>query len=140
MIKVLYICSGYAVASIRYMGSCSEITQTNLAMDKIIAKKKVNEIIKKIASGYDPEKIILFGSYARGRATQDSDVDIFVIKESDLTRPQRGAQLRRILLGSRIPMDIVVYTPCEIASEKQNKYSFVHEVLNTGIVVYERGQ
>jgi uncharacterized protein len=104
----------------------------------MITEKKISEIVKKIASGYNPEKIILFGSYASGTAVEDSDIDIFVIKDSVLPRPQRTMQLRRMLLGSQIPMDLIVYTPSEVDKEKDEKYSFVYEVLNSGKTVYER--
>ncbi|TVQ82780.1 MAG: nucleotidyltransferase domain-containing protein [Bacteroidetes bacterium] len=104
----------------------------------MITENKISEIVKKIASGYNPEKIILFGSYASGTAAEDSDIDIFVIKDSELPRPQRTMQLRRILLGSQVPMDLIVYTPNEVEREKDEKYSFVYEVLNSGKTVYER--
>ena len=104
----------------------------------MITEKKISEIVKKIASGYNPEKIILFGSYANGTAAENSDVDLFIIKNSELPRPQRAVQLRRILLGSQVPMDIIVYTPNEVNNEKDEKYSFVYEILNSGKTVYER--
>lgn len=104
----------------------------------MITESKISEIVKKIASGYNPEKIILFGSYASGTVAEDSDIDIFVIKDSVLPRPQRTMQLRRMLYGSKIPMDLIVYTPGEVDKEKDEKYSFVHEVLNSGKTVYER--
>jgi len=104
----------------------------------MITENKISEIVKKIASRYNPEKIILFGSYASGTAAEDSDIDIFVIKDSELPRPQRTMQLRRMLLGSQIPMDLIVYTPREVDKEKDEKYSFVYEVLNSGKTVYER--
>jgi uncharacterized protein len=104
----------------------------------MITENKISEIVKKIASGYNPEKIILFGSYASGTAAENSDIDIFVIKDSELPRPQRTMQLRRMLIGSQIPMDLIVYTPSEVDKEKDEKYSFVYEVLNSGKTVYER--
>ena len=104
----------------------------------MIRKDKISEVVAKIANGYDPDKIILFGSYADGNPTEDSDLDLFVIKETDLPRPQRTVQLRRMLYGSMIPMDLIVYTPKEIAESKKNSYSFVNEVLNSGKILYER--
>ena len=104
----------------------------------MITENNISEMVEKIATGYNPEKIILFGSYSNGTATENSDVDIFVIKDSELPRPQRTMQLRRMLVGSQIPMDLIVYTPSEVEKEKEEKYSFVYEVLNSGITVYER--
>jgi predicted nucleotidyltransferase len=104
----------------------------------MIGKDKISEIVDKIALGYNPDKIILFGSYAVGNPNENSDLDLFVIKESELPRPQRTFQVRKMLYGSMIPIDIIVYTPNEIEESKGNKFSFVYEVLKTGKTLYER--
>jgi uncharacterized protein len=104
----------------------------------MIGKDKISEIVNKIASGYNPDKIILFGSYATGTPNENSDLDLFVIKDTDLPRPQRAVQVRRMIYGAMIPIDLIVYTPKEVEELKGKKYSFVSEVLNTGKVLYER--
>jgi predicted nucleotidyltransferase len=104
----------------------------------MIEDTKISEIVKKITSGYNPEKIILFGSYALGNPNDNSDLDIFIIKDTDIPRPQRTAQVRKMLFGSKVPIDLIVYTPEEVEKQKGNKYSFVYEVLNTGITLYEQ--
>ena len=104
----------------------------------MIQKEKISEIVEKIAFGYDPDKIILFGSYAAGNPNEDSDLDILVIKDSDLPRPQRVVQVRKMIYGSMVPIDLIVYTPKEIEESKNNKFSFVYEVLNSGKTLYER--
>ncbi len=104
----------------------------------MIAKEKISEIVNKIASGYDPDKIILFGSYATGNPNDDSDLDLFIIKDSNIPRPQRSVHVRRLLFGSMIPIDLIVYTPKELEESKKSKYSFVNEVLNSGKTIYER--
>ena len=104
----------------------------------MIGKEKISEIVNKIASGYNPDKIILFGSYATGNPNEDSDLDLFVIKDTDLPRPQRTVKVRKMLYGSMIPIDLIVFTPKEIDESKENKFSFVYEVLITGKTLYER--
>jgi predicted nucleotidyltransferase len=104
----------------------------------MIGSDKIADIIAKIISGYHPEKIILFGSYAIGKATENSDLDLMVIKDTDVPRPQRTFQVRKMLYGAMIPIDLIVYTPEEIAEDIDNKFSFVSEVLNTGKILYER--
>ena len=104
----------------------------------MIAKEKISEIVNKIASGYDPDKIILFGSYAAGYPNENSDLDLFIIKDSDLPRPQRSVQVRKLLFGSMVPIDLIVYTPKELEESKKSHYSFVNEVLNSGKTLYER--
>src|SRR3989339_875512 len=105
----------------------------------MIGPDKISEIVNKIALGYNPEKIILFGSYASGNPNEDNDLDLFVIKDTDLPRPQRTVQVRKMIYGSMIPIDLIVYTPKEIDESKENKFGFVYEVLNTGKTLYERG-
>lgn len=104
----------------------------------MIETDKISEIVNKIVSGYNPEKIILFGSYATGNPNEDSDLDLLVIKDTDLPRPQRTVQVRKMIYGSMIPIDLIVYTPKEIDESKDNKFGFVYEVLNTGKILYER--
>jgi uncharacterized protein len=104
----------------------------------MIQPEKISEIVNKIAIGYNPEKIILFGSYASGSPDDDSDLDLMVIKETDIPRPMRSVQVRKLIYGSMIPKDLIVYTPKEIDESKNIMFSFVYEVLNTGKIVYER--
>jgi len=104
----------------------------------MIGTEKILEIVGRIASGYNPDRIILFGSYATGNQNEDSDLDILVIKESDLPRPERTVQVRKLLYGSMVPIDLIVYTPKEIEESKDNRFSFVFEVLTTGKTWYER--
>jgi predicted nucleotidyltransferase len=104
----------------------------------MIGKEKISEIVDKIVSGFNPDKIILFGSYATGNPNENSDLDLFVIKDTDLPRPQRTVQIRKMLYGSMIPIDLIVYTPKEIEESKGNQFGFVHEVLISGKTLYER--
>jgi len=103
----------------------------------MIGIDKITEIVNKIVSGYSPEKIILFGSYANGNPNEDSDLDLVIIKDSELPRPQRTMQVRKLIYGSMIPIDLIVFTPKEVAEFKNNKYSFISNVLKTGKVIYE---
>lgn len=104
----------------------------------MIGKDKINEIIQKITNNYSPEKIILFGSYANGKPDKDSDLDILVVKDTDLPRHQRSHEVRKLLFHSMIPMDILVYTKKEFEEEQKNKYSFIYSVIKNGIVLYKR--
>jgi uncharacterized protein len=104
----------------------------------MIGIDKISEIVNKIAIGYNPDKIILFGSYANGNPTEDSDLDLFVIKDTDLPRPQRAMQVRKLIYGSMVPIDLIVYTTQEFDKSKNDKYSFVFEVFNSGKILYER--
>jgi len=104
----------------------------------MITQDKIAEIVNKIALGYNPDKIILFGSYAKGNPNDNSDLDLFIIKSSELSRPQRVMQVRKMLYGALVPLDILVYTPAEIEGSFENKFGLVYEVLNSGKTLYER--
>jgi predicted nucleotidyltransferase len=104
----------------------------------MIGKDKISEIVAKIASGYQPVRIILFGSYANGNPNENSDLDLLIIKETDLPRPERTILVRKMLFGAKVPIDLIVYTPKEIEESKANKFGFVYEVLNSGKTLYEQ--
>lgn len=110
----------------------------------MVTQSQIDEIIRILVSECQPDKIILFGSYASGTATEDSDLDLAIVKETDLPRFKRSANFRRALRsnGRRwlFPMDIVVYTPEEIAAYQNDPYSLIHEILNTGKTLYESKQ
>lgn len=98
----------------------------------------ISEIVERIKAGYEPEKIILFGSYATGTAGPDSDVDLLIIKDTDDRRIDRWVEVKRILRGltSIVPIAPLVYTPAELEERVAIKDYFILEVLETGKVVY----
>ncbi len=100
-------------------------------------KQKILEIKEKIVKEFNPEKIILFGSYAWGNPTDDSDIDFFIIKKSELPRVERQMELRRKLWGSGIPMDLLVYTPEEVKKRLDIEDPFTEYVLKHGKVLYQ---
>lgn len=104
----------------------------------MIGVEKISEIVKKIATGYKPDKIILIGSYASGTPNENSDLDLIIIKDSNLPRPERTIQVRKLIFGSMVPIDLIVYTPEEIKESIDNQYSFIFKALKTGKTLYER--
>ena len=97
----------------------------------------VDDVVDRIVTDFSPRMIVVFGSVARHEATEDSDLDILVVMETDLDLLHRGTDIRRALRGIMIPMDIVVVTPEEFEEQKDDPFEFVHEIMNAGIVVYE---
>jgi predicted nucleotidyltransferase len=98
----------------------------------------VEEIVRRIVDNYKPEKIILFGSYAYGIPTKDSDLDLLVVKDTDLPRHKRAREIRKHLWGiCEIPKDIIVYTPKEIDEWREVDQAFVTEVVKKGKILYE---
>ncbi len=103
-----------------------------------VKNQQIQEIADKIAEKFKPEKIILFGSYAWGKPTKDSDVDLFIIEKSDKSRRERQLELRSFLFGSPFPYDILAYTPEESEKRIQVGDFFIKNILNKGKILYER--
>lgn len=87
-----------------------------------------------------PEKIILFGSYANGAPTPDSDVDLLIIMETEAPSKERSWAVSRLLLPRPFPVDILVRTPREIATALERGDFFIREIISHGKVLYERCQ
>jgi len=101
-----------------------------------ITDELIQEIKNRIVSGVHPEKIILFGSYAYGIPTKDSDLDLLVIMPSDEPMHKRVFQIRKLLRDFRVPKDIIVYTPEEVEKWKDASAAFITTIMRTGKVIY----
>jgi len=104
----------------------------------MISRKTIADIARKIAEPLNPEKIILFGSYAWGKPDKDSDLDLFVIMESTERPIKRAASIRRILKDGYVPMDILVRTPEELRHRINIGDPFIKKILRDGQVIYAR--
>jgi predicted nucleotidyltransferase len=105
----------------------------------MIETTKINEIVNRIAIRFNPDKIILFGSYASGNPNNDSDLDLLIIKDTNLPRHRRSFDIQKSLIGSMIPLDILVYTTKEFEQGKKEKSSFLFSAIKTSKILYERG-
>ena len=105
------------------------------------SKKLILEIAKRIAEQYEPKKIILFGSYAYGEPTQDSDVDLLIIKNTDKQPIDRGIEVKKLLRGVApyLPVSPLVYTEEEIAERNIIKDFFIEEVFEKEETLYGCG-
>jgi len=98
----------------------------------------VRDIVRRIVQTTQPDKIILFGSRARGDARPDSDFDVLVIKDSDEPGYRRDAPLYLALAGMNAPVDLMVYTPEEVREWSAVPQAFVTTAIREGKVLYER--
>jgi len=98
------------------------------------------EVVGKLRSEYEPLKIILFGSFAYGNPTKDSDIDLLILKNTDKRRADRFVEVKRIIYNPdlKIPIFPLVYTPEELEEWLKIGDDFVKEILRKGIVLYER--
>ncbi len=102
----------------------------------MVAFNKIEEVARKIGEQTEAKAVVLFGSHARGQAGTDSDVDLLVIAESDLPRHKRSRQLHLMFKPYPFAMDILVYTPKEVETEREFELSFISRVLREGKRLY----
>ena len=101
-------------------------------------KIKLAGIVKQIVAEYDPEKIILFGSFAWGKPTEYSDFDLLVIKNSDKSNFEMVRDIYRIIFKKGESVDILVYTPEQLERRKKLNDPFVLDIINNGKLLYAR--
>lgn len=100
------------------------------------ALKKIVEIIARSA---DPDRIILFGSRAKGTADpKRSDYDICVIKSGVKHRRELAMKLYRDLYGVGVPVDVIVETPETFEKARDNPFLIYHDIAEQGGIVYEK--
>lgn len=102
------------------------------------ALEEIERMVRRIVQGFDPQKIILFGSYARGTAGPDSDVDLLIIMNVTGSKKDVAIQIDRALIDRRIPLDIVVATPEDVERYRQLVGNVIRPALKEGRVLYER--
>lgn len=103
----------------------------------MVEMSEIKRVAEKIATAANAEKVILFGSFARGDFHTGSDVDLFIIAPSDLPRFKRSRKLYKLFSPYPFSMDLLVYTPEEVEAGKKTPLSFVSTVLREGKVVYD---
>jgi uncharacterized protein len=97
----------------------------------------LDQITQKLVLTMKPEQIILFGSYAYGEPTEDSDIDLLVIiAQSDEPRYRRARQAYKVLRGIGISKDILVMTRAEVERKTNVASSLVNQVLSRGRILY----
>ncbi len=109
-----------------------------------VTETVIEEMVEALVRAGDPERIILFGSYARGEAGADADVDLLVI-ESEPFGPQRSrreelTRLYRALQGMGVAKDILLYSAEELDYWRDSINHVIADALREGRVVYERPQ
>jgi HEPN domain-containing protein/predicted nucleotidyltransferase len=98
----------------------------------------LEEIRERIVTSMNPESIILFGSRSRGEESSTSDVDILIVTDTPERPIDRRMAVERLLVDRALPLDIFVYTPQEMRRLFAQGSPFIHEVVETGKVVYMR--
>ena len=99
---------------------------------------EIQRITRQIVKKYKPEKIILFGSWAWGKPTEDSDVDLFIVKNTQKKKINRMYEVYKLLWSKKVPLDILVYSPKEVKERLSLGDFFIDDIIRNGKLIYER--
>jgi len=102
----------------------------------MVSIRSIREFSRKIAREFRPERVILFGSYASGSPTPDSDVDLLIVMPFEGKSAAKSVEIR---LSTRppFPVDLIVRTPEAVRKRLEIGDAFMQDILRTGKVLYE---
>ena len=100
-------------------------------------RKKLDDVVKALLT-YDPEKIILYGSAARGQLTEDSDIDILIIKRTNKDMFDRIGEVLDLLKDIPLPIEPIVLTPEEFRKMIDEDRLYAEVILKEGKTLYEK--
>ncbi len=101
-------------------------------------QEKIRRMVQRIVDRFDPEKVILFGSYARGMAGPDSDVDLLVVMRVAGSRRKKATEIDRVLSDRDMPLDLIVITPEQFERDRNLIGTIVRPAVREGKLLYER--
>jgi len=101
-------------------------------------RAELDKIVKQVVTAYQPEKIILFGSYAYGNSSADSDLDLLIIKKTAERFIDRWTNVRKIVSDPEIsiPFEPLILTPRELEERLARGDQFIEEIMTKGVVLY----
>lgn len=104
----------------------------------ISVQDSIREMVQRIAAQFHPDKIILFGSHARGQAASDSDVDLLIVMPVEGSKRRKATEIDGILADRTIPLDLIVVTPEEFERARDQIGSVLRPAALEGLVLYDR--
>ncbi|MDA0738021.1 MAG: nucleotidyltransferase domain-containing protein [Nitrospirae bacterium] len=105
---------------------------------KVVTQSVLEDMVQRLVDAIDPDRIILFGSRARGDMHSDSDVDLLVIKPSSDPPHRRVVAAYRALAGLCVPKDILWRTPDEVEEWREVRNYVTTRAIREGKVLYEK--
>jgi uncharacterized protein len=104
---------------------------------RVIDQELIDGVVRTIVEAFHPKRIVLFGSHARGHAGPDSDLDLMVEMETDMRYLDRMVALCELFPGRRWPLDIVAYTPEEVARDRDVVGTLLNMIESDGRTLYD---
>lgn len=98
----------------------------------------VLEIVAEIVALYKPDKIMLFGPYYLGSITRNSEINLLLIKDTELPKNQRSEEIYNHLSGTEHPVDLLIYTPDEYKKGVAIDNSFLHKMMKVSKILYDK--
>ena len=98
----------------------------------------LKRVTQTIVERFHPKRIVLFGSYARGEARPESDLDLFIEMESTLRPPERAVEVSAVFGLHPWPLDVIVYTPDEVRRLRGMRGTLLSVIEREGRVLYEQ--
>jgi len=102
----------------------------------MVAMNRIEDFGRLIGREFGAERVILFGSYARGQVTDDSDVDLLVIISFEGRNVDKSVEIR-MKLRPQFPVDLLVRTPEKVQQRIEMGDGFIREIVEEGKVLYE---
>lgn len=121
------------------MKQTSQLQRDPRLQTRNVTPELITYIVEKIAQGVAPQRIILFGSHARGDANVTSDIDIFIVQDSELSNREMRRKIEYLLWGRQFGIDLIVRNPEEVTRNVADGNPFyTQHILGEGRVLYER--
>ncbi len=112
------------------------MTQAGAAQEEVQAQ--IQAMVRRIVEEFGPERIVLFGSHARGDADPDSDVDLLVVMPIEGSRREKCSEIRRALHEIRVPKDVIVTTPEDFGWRKEIPGTIERQTVLEGKMLYAK--
>jgi predicted nucleotidyltransferase len=104
----------------------------------MISNDSINQAVNIVVQTAHPKAVILFGSYARGNASEESDVDLCVVEDSLVDKRMESVRIRRALSPLRIPVDIIVHSAQTVREWGEVTGTLINSILQEGKILYEK--
>jgi len=116
--------------------AASNLDVPTVDIRKRIPQTVIRRLARQIAKQFKPQKIILFGSYARGKPRPESDVDLLVVMDTKLREVEQSIKICQ-QLDYMFGLDLIVYTPKHLKDRVRMGDWFLRDVLKEGKVLYD---